>query len=91
MSAVDKVWWRDAELNCGHMDFQSTALPTELSRQHLIKTGGADGICSFVSLSFAAETQTPSSSTQSVFSNPVKYALMAYFTQLSLTNLYRHW
>ncbi|GAH52141.1 unnamed protein product [marine sediment metagenome] len=44
MSAVDKVWWRDAELNCGHMDFQSTALPTELSRQHLIKTGGADGI-----------------------------------------------
>ena len=50
MSAVDKVWWRDAESNCGHMDFQSTALPTELSRQPLIKTGGADGICSFVSL-----------------------------------------
>ena len=35
-------WWRDAELNCGHMDFQSTALPTELSRHPL--TGGADGI-----------------------------------------------
>ena len=39
-----KNWWRDAELNCGHMDFQSTALPTELSRQPVIKTGGADGI-----------------------------------------------
>ena len=25
-------WCRDAELNCGHVDFQSTALPTELSR-----------------------------------------------------------
>ena len=59
--AVDKVWWRDAELNCGHMDFQSTALPTELSRQLLVQNGGADGICSFVSLSFAAETRTPSS------------------------------
>ena len=32
---------------------------------------------------FAAEPQTPSSSTQSVFSNPVKYALVAYFTQTS--------
>ena len=27
-------WCRDPELNWGHMDFQSTALPTELSRQH---------------------------------------------------------
>ena len=89
MSAVDKVWWRDAELNCGHMDFQSTALPTELSRQPLIKTGGADGICSFVSLSFAAETRTPSSSTQSVFSNPVKYAPMAYFTQFNYIIIYQ--
>ena len=26
------------------MDFQSTALPTELSRQPLIKTGGADDL-----------------------------------------------
>ncbi len=31
-----KKWWRDAESNCGHIDFQSTALPTELSR-HQIK------------------------------------------------------
>ena len=34
----------------------------------------------------AAEPQTPSSSTQSVFSNPVKYALMAYFTQANFTD-----
>ncbi len=33
---IKEEWWRDAELNCGHMDFQSTALPTELSR-HLFK------------------------------------------------------
>ena len=56
---IKEEWWRDAELNCGHMDFQSTALPTELSR-HLEKygpngqiqltSGGADGIRSFVSL-----------------------------------------
>ena len=25
-------WWRDSELNRGHADFQSAALPTELSR-----------------------------------------------------------
>ena len=25
-------WWRDPELNRGHTDFQSVALPTELSR-----------------------------------------------------------
>ena len=25
-------WWRDPELNWGHTDFQSVALPTELSR-----------------------------------------------------------
>ena len=25
-------WWRDPDLNRGHMDFQSIALPTELSR-----------------------------------------------------------
>ena len=27
-------WCRDAELNCGHGDFQSPALPTELSRHN---------------------------------------------------------
>ena len=27
-----KTWCRDPELNWGHVDFQSTALPTELSR-----------------------------------------------------------
>ena len=26
------AWWRDPELNWGHGDFQSPALPTELSR-----------------------------------------------------------
>ena len=26
------MWWRDPELNWGHTDFQSVALPTELSR-----------------------------------------------------------
>ena len=24
-------WWLEAELNCRHADFQSAALPTELS------------------------------------------------------------
>ncbi len=33
-------WCRDPELNWGHEDFQSSALPTELSR-HMY--GGADG------------------------------------------------
>ena len=28
-----KKWWRDQESNQGHEDFQSSALPTELSRQ----------------------------------------------------------
>ncbi len=70
MSAVDKVWWRDAELNCGHMDFQSTALPTELSRQHLIKTGGAGGICSFVSLRSLQRRGLLHLKIQSVLSNP---------------------
>ncbi len=28
---------RDTELNCGHEDFQSSALPTELSR-HVVKS-----------------------------------------------------
>jgi hypothetical protein len=27
-----KKWWRITELNCGHKDFQSSALPTELIR-----------------------------------------------------------
>ena len=31
---ISQKWCRDAELNCGHEDFQSSALPTELSRQH---------------------------------------------------------
>ncbi len=26
-----KKWWSEAELNCRHEDFQSSALPTELS------------------------------------------------------------
>ena len=30
-------WWRDPELNWGHTDFQSVALPTELSRHHRYK------------------------------------------------------
>ena len=29
----DERWWRDPELNRGHKDFQSSALPTELSRR----------------------------------------------------------
>jgi hypothetical protein len=27
---LQKIWWHPPELNWGHMDFQSTALPTEL-------------------------------------------------------------
>ena len=32
-------WWRDPESNRGHKDFQSSALPTELSRLWEIKCG----------------------------------------------------
>jgi hypothetical protein len=28
-----EIWWQDAESNRGHKDFQSSALPTELSCQ----------------------------------------------------------
>ena len=27
------IWWREAGSNCRHTDFQSVALPTELSRR----------------------------------------------------------
>ena len=42
------VWCRDPDLNWGHLDFQSSALPTELSRQRRRqskcdgRTGGPD-------------------------------------------------
>jgi hypothetical protein len=45
-----KDWWQDPELNRGHKDFQSSALPTELSCQPepLIELGFApDGKCEF--------------------------------------------
>ena len=29
---MDFKWWPEAESNCRHEDFQSSALPTELSR-----------------------------------------------------------
>ncbi len=28
-----RIWWRDPGSNWGHTDFQSVALPTELSRR----------------------------------------------------------
>ncbi len=30
---ISNLWWRDPGSNWGHTDFQSVALPTELSRQ----------------------------------------------------------
>ena len=30
---IFKIWWRDPGSNWGHTDFQSVALPTELSRR----------------------------------------------------------
>ena len=30
---IDPVWWRGADSNRRHMDFQSTALPPELPRR----------------------------------------------------------
>ena len=33
-------WWRDPELNWGHADFQSAALPSELSRLKRIIMAG---------------------------------------------------
>ena len=35
LSGVMREWWSEAGLNCRHMDFQSTALPTELSDHEL--------------------------------------------------------
>ncbi len=37
LNDIIPMWWRDPDLNRGHIDFQSIALPTELSRQ---KRGG---------------------------------------------------
>ena len=34
------VWWRDPESNWGHADFQSAALPTELSRRVFKEVAG---------------------------------------------------
>ena len=36
-------WCRDPELNWGHPDFQSGALPAELSRHPVALSGGPDG------------------------------------------------
>ena len=33
MFGVFQIWWRDPGSNWGHTDFQSVALPTELSRR----------------------------------------------------------
>ena len=33
MFEVFQIWWRDPGSNWGHTDFQSVALPTELSRR----------------------------------------------------------
>ncbi len=41
MCFLAKKWWRDPELNWGHGDFQSPALPPELSR-HLKATLSSD-------------------------------------------------
>ena len=38
----EEEWCRDPGLNWGHLDFQSSALPTELSR-HLLSAGGRNG------------------------------------------------
>ena len=35
-------WWRDPELNWGHTDFQSVALPTELSRHRVAELTGLE-------------------------------------------------
>ena len=35
-TGIKKKWWQDPESNWGHEDFQSSALPTELSRHHLV-------------------------------------------------------
>ena len=41
----DQKWWRDPELNRGHADFQSAALPTELSRHRKTsKMAGLTGL-----------------------------------------------
>ena len=40
-STVVKNWWPDPDLNWGHKDFQSSALPTELSG-HCLKKGESE-------------------------------------------------
>ncbi len=39
MASLRQIWWLRAESNHRHIDFQSTALPTELLSQN----GGPDG------------------------------------------------
>jgi len=53
--------------------------------------GGGGGNRSFVSLCSLQSRRLLQLSLQSVFSIPVKYALMAYFTQLKFINLCRLW
>ena len=50
-SAYQSEWWRDPDLNRGHIDFQSIALPTELSR-HEIRLGHYREFYENASLSF---------------------------------------
>ena len=33
LKSFKRIWWRDPGSNWGHTDFQSVALPTELSRR----------------------------------------------------------
>ena len=40
--SIVRRWWRDPESNWGHADFQSAALPSELSRLNWTVNGGAD-------------------------------------------------
>ena len=42
LSHFRMIWCRDPELNWGHEDFQSSALPTELSRRFLAEPTGLE-------------------------------------------------
>ena len=65
LSAPSEDWWQDAESNRGHKDFQSSALPTELSCQpepHIelgFAPHGKTGIQYQPTLSHATNTSIP--------------------------------
>ncbi len=76
---LDLKWWRDPDLNRGHIDFQSIALPTELSRQE-IRLGHYRQFYENASLSFDIQSH---SSTNRLFIRPHSQKVLILFMIIS--------